>query len=239
MLESEVTEKDIEDTKKALGKIHLNQSEHKRLERSEVDQKARDMLTNKLTARPFFRRCKFQHLEMMQSALTEALEAKRIEEQERLAHLQAKQDVLEKINALMSSEQIDLDDLQEFNKTRRKRKTIEINSDGEEKLVTTSKPNIIKYKCHIFDRDYYWHGKGIMPKPFRCHLAKGHTEESIRIDAADFFILTCKLYQTIDKEYSVQADALLADFERQKLPKYLKHPDKVRHFENLLVRDSL
>lgn len=239
MLETDVTEEQIEQTKKALDKIHLNKSEQKRLERSEVDQKARDMLTNKLTARPFFRRCELRHLEMMQSTLTEALEEKRIEEKERLAHLEAKQEILEQINKLMNSEQIDIDDLEQFKKRRKNRHKLEFDDNGGEKLITMSSHNIIKYKCHIFDKDYYWNGKGIIPKPFKCHLAKGHSEESIRLDVSEFFIFDKKFYQTIDKKYSVQVEALLADFIRQKLPKYLKHPQKVKDVSNLPVRDSL
>lgn len=240
MLAHEIDENDVIEVRKNLDNIEspLTATQRKQQVRSELDQKARDMLTNKLTARPFFKRCEFRHLEMMQQYIQIALEERRQEEQERLERLAAKQEMLHKIAELMNSEEIDLEDLATFT-TQNKKRTIrkKIAADGSE--VKETSPNIIKYKCHIFDKDYWWNGKGMMPKTFQCHLAKGHTVESIQLDASEFFILNSRSYQKIDSQYKSQVQTLLANFQKLKLSKYVKHPQKVTNHESLPVKDSV
>lgn len=236
----EIDESEVRESRKNLEGIEspLTAAERKQQIRSEIDQKARDMLTNKLSARPYFRRCSLADLEKIQECLTEVLEEKRIEEQERLERQADKQETLQKIAELMNSEEIDLDDISSFRNPSRKRNVRKrIAADGSSELVTTSRPNIIKYHCHIFDRDYWWNGQGHMPKPFKCHLAKGHTVESIQLDASEFFVLAGRSYNVIPAEYKQQAQNLLANFIKLKISATVKHPQHVSSAEGLPVKD--
>lgn len=241
MLSPEVEETDVNQAKKSLESVHLNNHQRKKLEREEVDEKARTMLTNKLTARPFLRRCPLHKLEMIQETLSLVLEEKRQEEEERIVREEAKKETLEQIANIMIQSDIFLEDLESYSKSKKRRMVKEISENGDPVMRNGKHhPNIMKYKCFMFGKNHYWNGKGIIPKVFKCFLAKGNPIESIQLESKDFFIYSGKTNNnTIPDEFSESAKKLLIEFDEKGIQQCYRHPESVKNADRLPVRDTL
>lgn len=97
-------------------------------------------------------------------------------------------------------------------KTYKKRQT----NASELTIETANKLQVMRYKAEIFGREYFWSGcTPKTPKPFKAHLAKGHSKESMLLPEAEWFVKTGRSDYNIPDEYLASAKTLLARFERE------------------------
>ena len=194
----------------------------KAMEKKKIVDAAKDLLSHRARARAFLQNCELNHLEQFQESLTEVLEYKREEFKKRQEMYANRQNIFDQIHTLLSENELTVDDLS--------------NVPVKTRTVGGARARIIKYKCMIFDRAYYWSGQGVMPLPFKCHLAKGHTGESIQLEESEFFIAPNRPYNKIPAEYKESANKLLIKHKKDKLDSYVKHPIK-SHPDDLPVRE--
>ena len=71
------------------------------MERDEIDQKARDMLCNQRSAKPFFNRCELKHLYFIKESIDEIIPQKEIEEKEKEEKLAQKQSIIDQVKQLL------------------------------------------------------------------------------------------------------------------------------------------
>lgn len=207
----EVTESDVETMKSNLDNMN-GASDRK----NEISQYIIDVLSHRLKAKAIFRKMDYEMLCYIQETLNTVIEKK-----------------LEEVNAKKEKDRIVEQAISEIKKTMNEKNLTVTDlfpngiDDLIEKKPRKNKKRTIFYKFHyhIFGKDYYWSGKGFLPRTLRCHLSKGHTLESCYMDQENWFTSDDAYSQKVPELFQKEFIDLMNNAERMNIPRKLKDFD--------------
>lgn len=204
----EVTESDVETMRSNLDNMN-GASDRK----NEISKYIIDVLSHRLKAKAIFRKMDYEMLCYMQETLNTVIEKK-----------------LEEVNAKKEKDRIVEQTISEIRKTLNEKKltVADLFPNGIDDLIE-KKPRKIKkrsilykFHYHIFGKDYYWSGKGFLPRTLRCHLSKGHTLQSCYMDQENWFNSDDAYSQKVPELFQKDFIDLMSNAERMNIPRKLK-----------------
>lgn len=172
-------------------------------------------LSHKNRAKAIYRQMDIELLKWTKEQLDEILVDKEQAELEKKEKEQNRHKVIEQLNELLQANDTTLKELypDTMISEPEKKPRGPYKKSGKPRLRT------YKFKCHIFDRDYYWAGSGYIPTAFRCHLAKGHTIDSCYLPEDQWLKTHEKVDQIIPEQFQNTAEKLINEANKQKIAK--------------------
>lgn len=231
MLQPDIEPADIEQARHNLNAIADQPkppSNAKKIEyRKQFISEVINALSNKLRAKAIFRRMDFELLKWTREILDFVLDEKETEHEAQKEKDQKRQDILQQVSELLTDHDFTLDELLPNGlddlkpKKNKKPRTYKKRNEGPTTVDDDYQGRTItyKFKWHIFDVDFYWTGTGYLPKPLRCHLAKGHTLDSCLLTKDQWIRTKDKMRHHIPTRFQESFDKLWNEANRQGIAK--------------------
>ena len=164
-----------------------------------------DRLTNRNRAKQIWKKYGYEELKLVKEILTEAMEAAEAEYLEIQEKEKERQKVREDIELILMEKGMRIDDLLETRQI-----------DGPiRKKAGRSRPKgsvPMRYKCHIFGKDWYWNGNNTLPDVFRCAFIRdGKKRKDYLLPESEQFTTTDKVVKSlkIPEEHHEEARQIL------------------------------
>lgn len=219
MLQPEISDDDVRNAAMALMEPKEEKKPRKRAgeiiaERKTFHSEVFNALSHKNRAKAIYRQMDIELLKWTKEQLDEILADKEKALQAQKEKEQNRHKVIEQLNELLQANGTTLKELYpEAVISEPEKKRGPYKKSGKPRLRT------YKFKCHIFDRDYYWAGSGYIPTAFRCHLAKGHTIDSCYLPEDQWLKTHEKVDQIIPGKFQNTAEKLINEANKQKIAK--------------------
>ena len=208
MYTPEITEVDVETMKASLDNINS-----KSTKQNELTQQIIDILSHRLKAKAIFRKIDYETLCYVRESLDIVIEKKIKEASEKEEKDRIIKDTIVEIKEKLNERNLSVNDLFPNG----------FDSLSEKKPRKHKKRSILyKFHYHIFGKDYYWSGKGYLPRTLRCHLSKGHTLESCYMDQENWFTSDEAYSQKVPEIFQKDFIALMNNAERMDIPRKMK-----------------
>ena len=206
----EITQAEIDTVKSNLDNIDdtpVKQKKHEMLQR------IIESLSHRLRAKAIFRKMNYETLCCVQDTLNTVIEEKSKEASEKEEKERTIQETIEEIKQKLSEKKLSIQDL--FPNV--------VDNITEKKPRKIKKRSILyKFHYHIFGKDYFWSGKGYLPRTLRCHLSKGHTLESCYLSKENWFTSDNSYSQKVPELFQKEFVNLLNNADRVNIPRKMK-----------------
>ena len=207
----DVTESDVETMKSSLDNINGESTQ-----KNEMTQHIIDTLSHRLKSKAIFRKIDYETLRYVRETLDIVIEKKAKEVTEKEEKERTIKETIAEIKEKLSEKNLSVNDLFPNG----------IDSLVEKKPRKHKKRSILyKFHYHIFGKDYYWSGKGYLPRTLRCHLSKGHTLESCYMDQENWFTSDDPYSQKVPELFQKDFIDLMNNAERMNIPRKIKELD--------------
>lgn len=188
-----------------------------------------EIIGNKLKARPFFRKHSYDFMQRLLEIAQEIHDEKKVEFEAAQAEAKKAQAVLDQVQKLAEQSGISLDDVLKFATGEAiskpaKRKYTRRQTEGDKPAspsaaAGTTRETQIKYKCHMFGRDYYWNGRGLPINTFKAYFSKGYSKEDCLLPEEEQFYASQRpdidMSQDVPPQYEKQFRDALAKYTRE------------------------
>lgn len=205
-----ITQAEINTAKTNLDNIDNTPVKHKK---HEMLQHIIESLSHRLRAKAIFRKMNYETLCCVQETLSDVIEEKTKEASEKEEKERTIQETIEEIKQKLNEKKLSIKDLFPNgvdNITEKKPRKIKKRS------------TIYKFHYHIFGKDYFWSGKGYLPRTLRCHLSKGHTLESCYLNEENWFTSDNVYSQKVPELFQKEFISLMNNAERMNIPRKMK-----------------
>lgn len=223
MLQPDISNEDIQQAAIALMQPVNDQKENPvKIDKDTLIRECHNALSHKYRAKAIYKRMDYELLCWCRDLITTLIEKKEIEINQQKEKNRKRNEVMQKVSALLHEEGFSLDELYSKTPSGDLKKTD--TTDKPKRTYKKRDPNYrrtttYKFQFEIFNKTYYWTGTGYLPKPLRCHLAKGHTLESCYLPKDQWVMTTKTMDKTIPDEFSEQAKKLINEANKQGIGK--------------------
>lgn len=211
----EVNPDDVESMKSSLE--GMNNAPVKKTYNNEMREKIIEILSHRLKAKVIFNKIDCQTLQYINETLNIVLDKKMQEEEIKTKKQELIQKTIEEIKEKLIEKNLSVTDLMPNG--------IDDLIDKKPKRKKTRHNILYKFHYHIFGKDYFWSGKGYIPRTLRCHLSKGHTLESCYMNQNDWFTSADTYTQKVPEMFQKEFIDLLNNAERMNIPRKMKDTD--------------
>ncbi|KAB0285454.1 H-NS histone family protein [Vibrio fortis] len=178
------------------------------LDQKTVDEAAKDMLGNLLRAKAFFRRLTLPQLEGFIDAAQEVVNDKKKEEAERI---QREAKVIKKRTEVLNNIQKICDELGITYEEFMGQEAIQQHSSDKRAAAM----NMVRYRCELFGKEYFWKGVGLPPKVFKAAMAQQSvTKGAFLMPESEHYSFDGKLDHSVPSEHAEEVEALVAKYEK-------------------------